>query len=88
MIAPPSGTKVWLAVGRTDMRKGFDGLALHVQRSSGSIRTAATFLPSEVVVASLFHCASFGSDAGQPKQLIVLITLIELRSARDNFAGA
>ena len=31
MIAPPSGTKVWLAVGRTDMRKGFDGLALHVQ---------------------------------------------------------
>jgi transposase len=31
VITPPLGTKVWLAVGRTDMRKGFDGLALHVQ---------------------------------------------------------
>ena len=31
MITPPSGTRVWLAAGRTDMRKGFDGLALHVQ---------------------------------------------------------
>ena len=25
------GTRVWLAVGRTDMRKGFDGLAAAVQ---------------------------------------------------------
>ena len=31
MIPVPSGVRVWLAVGRTDMRKGFDGLALHVQ---------------------------------------------------------
>ena len=27
----PAGTRVWLAVGRTDMRKGFDGLAASVQ---------------------------------------------------------
>jgi transposase len=32
MIAVPSGTRVWLAVGRTDMRKGFDGLAAQVQQ--------------------------------------------------------
>lgn len=31
MIPVPSGTRVWLAAGRTDMRKGFDGLALRVQ---------------------------------------------------------
>jgi transposase len=28
MIAPPPGMRVWLACGRTDMRKGIDGLAM------------------------------------------------------------
>jgi transposase len=31
MIPIPGGTRVWLATGQTDMRKGFDGLALLVQ---------------------------------------------------------
>ena len=31
MITPPAGTRVWLAGGVTDMRKGFDGLAMLVQ---------------------------------------------------------
>jgi transposase len=31
MITPPAGTRVWLAGGVTDMRKGLDGLALLVQ---------------------------------------------------------
>ena len=31
MIGLPGGTKVWLACGVTDMRKGFDGLAALVQ---------------------------------------------------------
>jgi transposase len=31
MIALPSGTRIWLAAGVTDMRKGFDGLAAQVQ---------------------------------------------------------
>ena len=31
MIGLPSGARVWLAVGRTDMRRGFDGLAAAVQ---------------------------------------------------------
>lgn len=31
MIPVPAGTRVWLASGHTDMRKGFDGLALRVQ---------------------------------------------------------
>jgi transposase len=31
MIPVPSGLRVWLATGHTDMRKGFDGLAALVQ---------------------------------------------------------
>lgn len=31
MIPVPAGTHVWLAVGATDMRKGFDGLAAAAQ---------------------------------------------------------
>jgi transposase len=31
MIPVPSGVRVWLAAGVTDMRKGFDGLAMLVQ---------------------------------------------------------
>jgi transposase len=33
MIPVPAGTQVWLAAGHTDMRKGFDGLALRVQET-------------------------------------------------------
>jgi transposase len=31
MITLPGGTRIWLAAGMTDMRKGFDGLAALVQ---------------------------------------------------------
>jgi transposase len=31
MLGPPPGTRVFLACGVTDMRKGFDGLAAQVQ---------------------------------------------------------
>ena len=31
MIGLPAGTRVWLAAGLTDMRKGFDGLAVLAQ---------------------------------------------------------
>src|SRR6516162_9464201 len=35
MMPVPSGVRVWLAVGRTDMRKGMNGLALQVQQVLG-----------------------------------------------------
>jgi transposase len=35
MITPPLATRIWLAAGATDMRKGFDGLATLVQRQLG-----------------------------------------------------
>jgi transposase len=31
MITPPSGTRIWIAAGVTDLRRGFDGLAALVQ---------------------------------------------------------
>jgi transposase len=33
MIALPSGARIWIAAGVTDMRKGFDGLASLVQET-------------------------------------------------------
>jgi transposase len=33
MIPIPSGVRVWLATGRTDMRRGMNSLALQVQQS-------------------------------------------------------
>jgi transposase len=33
MIPVPSGVRVWLATGHTDMRRGFPGLALQVQET-------------------------------------------------------
>ena len=33
MIVPPTGIRVWLANGYTDMRRGMNGLALQVQEA-------------------------------------------------------
>jgi transposase len=33
MVLPPSGVRVWLATGATDMRRGMNGLALQVQQA-------------------------------------------------------
>jgi transposase len=33
MIPVPSGVRIWLATGATDMRRGMNGLALQVQQS-------------------------------------------------------
>ena len=35
MIPVPSGARVWLATGVTDMRKGMNGLSLQVQEVLG-----------------------------------------------------
>lgn len=35
MISLPGGTRVWLAAGATDMRRGFDGLSRQVQQVLG-----------------------------------------------------
>lgn len=35
MIPIPSGMRVWLATGATDLRRGMNGLALQVQQALG-----------------------------------------------------
>ena len=35
MIGLPAGTRIWLAAGATDMRKGFDSLAVQAQTVLG-----------------------------------------------------
>jgi transposase len=35
MIGLPAGTRIWLAAGATDMRKGFDSLAMQAQAVLG-----------------------------------------------------
>ena len=35
MIPTPSGVRVWLALGHTDMRRGMNSLALQVQQALG-----------------------------------------------------
>jgi len=35
MIPSPSSVRVWLAVGKTDMRRGMNGLSLQVQETLG-----------------------------------------------------
>ena len=67
VITLPAGTRVWLAAGRTDMRKGFDGLALQVQEVLARIRTRAICLSSAAGAAIVRHSASFYSEAWKPE---------------------
>ncbi len=43
MIPVASGVRVWLAVGRTDMRRGMNGLALQSRKRCGAIPMPAIF---------------------------------------------
>ena len=52
MIPFPSGVRVWLAVGRTDMRKGMNGLALQVQEALGRDPHAGDYTFFEVSEAT------------------------------------
>ena len=52
MIPVPSGVRVWLAVGRTDMRKGMNGLALQVQEALGRDPMPAIYTFFEVSEAT------------------------------------
>ena len=52
MIAFPSSVCVWLAVGRTDMRRGTTGLALQVQEILGYYSHVEDLYVSEVLAAT------------------------------------
>ena len=44
MIGPAAGTRIFLACGHTDMRRGMDGLAALVQQAFGQVRFVARFI--------------------------------------------
>ena len=48
---PPSATRIWLAAGTTDMRKGFTGLSAIVQNVLANSRALVTFFSSVVAAA-------------------------------------
>lgn len=51
MIPIAAGARIWIATGRTDMRKCMQGLALLVQETPGEIRLSAASLCSVVAPA-------------------------------------
>ena len=52
MIDLRTGTRIWIAAGVTDMRRGFDGLSAKVQTVSHSSRSPVTFSFSAVEEAT------------------------------------
>ena len=73
MIPIPAGVRVWLATGHTDMRKGFDGLALMVQETlkrdphcgicSSSAVAGAISLNACGAMARVYACSPNDSNA-------------------------
>ena len=51
MIPIPSGVRVWIATGHTDMRRGMQGLALTVQVTLSAILMLAISISSAGVGA-------------------------------------
>jgi transposase len=74
VIGLPTDTRVWLAAGATDMRKGFDGLAMAVQATlqrdpgaSISTRTLPSNFRSRRVdpIARVYTLILLNSPAGE-----------------------
>jgi hypothetical protein len=55
MIPVPAGVRVWLAMGHTDMRKGFDGLALSRVRRKSKLNARSSNEPKRGLGCWL-HC--------------------------------
>ena len=78
MISLPSGTRIWLVAGATDMRKSFNGLGEQIQHVldenpfSCSSSVAAGVIPSKFSGQMRMDCASSpnalrkGSSSGPP----------------------
>ncbi len=56
MIPLPSGTKIWLVAGITDMRNGFNGLAAKVQTALKDDPMSGMFSFSGAAAAVRLNC--------------------------------
>jgi transposase len=61
MIPVPMGTQIWVACGATDMRRGFDGLAMMVQEV---IKKDPYLCGGREYVAAQSHNVHYGGDEG------------------------
>ncbi len=57
MIGLPSGTRVWIAAGNTDMRRGFNVLAALMQTALAPTLAAATSSPSAASAVTSSRCS-------------------------------
>ena len=55
MMGLPAGTRIWLAAGATDMRKGFDSLAVQAQTVLGKDLIEAPIAVARRAGLSLFQ---------------------------------
>ena len=55
MISVPSGVRVWLAVGRTDMRRGMNGSMTVHSRSREALQVLRSWMTSRLVLASRLY---------------------------------
>jgi hypothetical protein len=68
MITPPSRTRIWLAGGVTDMRKGFDGLAMLVRISPpqlGQVQLGSCMIARRGRCAGKARRCDFGRFEGE-----------------------
>ena len=63
MISLPSGTRIWLAAGMTDMRRGFDGLASIVQEKLAAETTQPAGSMPATAPAATFPAATTDVEA-------------------------
>lgn len=56
MLPLPSGTKIWLVAGTTDMRNGFNGLTAKVQTAMKDDPMSATSSSSGVSAVARLNC--------------------------------
>jgi transposase len=66
-MMPPSGVRVWLAAGVTDMRRGMNGLAPQVQQS---LRRDPHICVGPNYVAAASDSADLGGDSGFRRHII------------------
>ncbi len=92
MIPMPVGTQIWVACGATDMRKGFDGLAMLAQEV---VKRSPPFWPSVCVprqAGGSHQDTVVGRDGAVPLREAVgarpLRLATDARRSRNRDAGA
>ena len=81
MIPLPTGTKIWLVAGITDMRNGFNGLAAKVQMALKRLERVRFAWPSArdgkvFLTPAQLAMLLEGIDWRQPKRLLTSLTML------------